>query len=167
MLQFEALQGAEAFARMQSHTNRIDAIQARGRGVVGSAPSAIMNTVDGVYGQCRSPVPGAGFASTVGSATLAKGEALHAVRASALMFRLNDAGARAGVFFGRLKRWFDELPSHRFSGPSAEFISVNGVWTRHCDPRFAPMNNPYRRSSAFGVRRGDRVSSTLVLSHFV
>jgi hypothetical protein len=59
-----------------------------------------------------------------------------------------DAGLVAGVFFGRLTRRFGYLPSRRISGPSAEFISVNG-WTAGAVvadmPLFAPMNNPNLR----------------------
>ena len=63
-------------------------------------------------------------------------------RAAELGGSHHDAGARAGVFFGRLNRRFDVVSSRRFSGPSAEFISVNEVWLQ-----FAPMNNPYRCTS--------------------
>ena len=54
------------------------------------------------------------------------------------------AGPFAGVFFGRLNRPFGFQPSRRFSGPSAEFISVNRL-TASLMPLFAPMNNPYLR----------------------
>jgi hypothetical protein len=55
-----------------------------------------------------------------------------------------DAGCVAGVFFGRLNRRFGWLPSRGFSGPSAEFISVNRK-TARVMPLFAPMNNPCPR----------------------
>jgi len=77
-----------------------------------------------------------------------------------------DAGTRAGVFFGRLNRQFAGVPSRRFSGPSAEFISVNELQTRSSVLRFAPMNNPYRCLRAHGAQGRERVSLTLVLSHF-
>jgi hypothetical protein len=60
----------------------------------------------------------------------------------------NDAGLVAGVFFGRLNRRFGAKPSRRFSGPSAEFISVNGLMAVSLPSAvllFAPMNNPYLR----------------------
>jgi hypothetical protein len=77
-----------------------------------------------------------------------------------------DAGTRAGVFFGRLNRRFAGVASRRFSGPSAEFISVNELQTRLSVLRFAPMNNPYRCLRAHGAQGRERVSLTLVLSHF-
>jgi hypothetical protein len=60
----------------------------------------------------------------------------------------NHAGLVAGVFFGRLNRRFGREPSRRFSGPSAEFISVNRLddgALPSAVPLFAPMNNPYLR----------------------
>ena len=55
------------------------------------------------------------------------------------------AGLCAGVFFGRLNRRFGVMPNRRFSGPSAEFISVNESQERSRVLQFAPMNNPYRQ----------------------
>jgi len=75
---------------------------------------------------------------------------------------LIDAGLVAGVFFGRLNRRFGFEPSRGFSGPSAEFISVNRK-TASDMPLFAPMNNPYLRRRRT-TRLEGRVSSTRVLA---
>jgi hypothetical protein len=58
-----------------------------------------------------------------------------------------EAGLVAGIFFGRLNRRFGCVPSRRFSGPSAEFISVNRLTTSAGSRSLllAPMNNPYLR----------------------
>jgi hypothetical protein len=69
-----------------------------------------------------------------------------------------SAGFYAGVFFGRLNRRFVAKSSRRFSGPSAEFISVTRLRTSVVSasqetgvanaPLRAPMNNPNRKMHA-------------------
>jgi len=95
--------------------------------VQGKAPSAICMHLPGAYPTFATDL----FFSA--SALVLQLRIAFAFVSSFLASIVIDAGHGAGIFFGRLNRLFGNLPSRRFSGPSAEFISVNrGVHARAC-----------------------------------
>ena len=130
------VQGVEAFARMHSQSNRTLINTARCSRVKGKTPPAICHFAFAAKVSARVARVSCGQA---------KGFITKPMLFSGLPFQDINAGQCAGIFFGRLNCRLGWMPSRLFSGPSAEFISVNESQDGLQFLQFAPMNNPYRQ----------------------